>query len=367
MTATTNHDHIEQSMQSGWQLPAELYGDPAYYALERARIFDCAWQYVCRVDQLQNAGDYVTATLGETPVVIVRDSDGSLRGHVNVCLHRLHPVAEGAGCKKILQCRYHGWTYGLDGALKSAPRSQQEPDFDKSSMRLRNVAVGTLGDIVFANPDPDATPLLEYSAPAADLVANLEIGLDGWEHTGTYTYDVPANWKLFTENALECYHCALVHKATYGNAFATDNRTYICDNYENVATQVAPVAHAPSREARPADALGGFRMLFLWPFSFVSVDDYAGTVARVQPTGPQSCRFVVDTFARPGVDPGILEEWLSMYDATFAEDKSVVAAQRAGYSSGRVVQGRLMTTSESTIAMFQRRTWRAINIGAEGS
>lgn len=365
MTATTNHDHIEQSMQSGWQLPAELYADPTYYALERARIFDHAWQYVCRADQLQNAGDFVTTTLGDTPVVITRDREGALRGHVNVCLHRLHPVAEGAGCKKILQCRYHGWTYGLDGALKSAPRSQQEPDFDKSSMKLRNVSVGMLGDLVFANPDPDAAPLLEYAAPAPDLLEKLEIGLDKWEHTGTFAYDVPANWKLFTENALECYHCALVHNTTYGNAFDTDSESYICDNYEHVATQVAPVAHAPSSEGRPADSLAGFRMLFVWPSTFVSVDDYAGTVARVQPTGPQSCRFVVDTFARPGVDKAILDEWLSMYDATFAEDKIVVAGQQAGYNSGRVAQGRLMTTSESSIAMFQRRTWRAIHSEAE--
>ena len=351
---------VTTSLQNGWQLPAELYSDPQHYEREREVVFNRTWQYVCREQQLAKTGDYVTATLGDVPVVVVRDKDGSLKAHVNVCLHRLHPVAQGSGCKKILQCRYHGWTYGLDGSLKSAPRSQDEPSFDKSSLVLQPVSVDTLGGFVFANPEPNPVPLAEFAAPAEDLMARHGISLNGWDHTGTYTYEVQGNWKLFAENALECYHCPLVHNGTYGTAFHTENETYICDNYTNVATQVAPVAQAPAGETRDVDELGGFRMLFLWPFTYVSVDDYAGTVARVQPTGPHTCRFIVDTFAKPGADPEVLKEWLEMYDQTFMEDKEVVSAQQVGYDSRRVPQGRLMTNSESSIAMFQRRTWQAL-------
>ncbi|MET0822395.1 MAG: aromatic ring-hydroxylating dioxygenase subunit alpha [Aeromicrobium sp.] len=351
---------VTASMDLGWQLPAELYSDPQHYEREREAIFHRAWQFVCREEELGKPGDYVTTVLGDVPVVVVRDKDGSLQAHVNVCLHRLHPVAEGSGCKKILQCRYHGWTYGLDGSLKSAPRSQDEPGFDKSAMVLQSVAVDTLGGLVFANPDPNPTPLAEFAAPAEDLMVRHGIDLGGWDLTGTFTYEVAANWKLFAENALECYHCPLVHNGTFGTAFHTESETYICDNYVNVATQVAPVAQAFPGESRASDDLGGFRMLFLWPFTYVSVDDYTGTVARMQPTGPHTCRFVVDTFARPGTDPKVLEESLAMYDETFMEDKAVVTAQQIGYHSGRVPQGRLMTNSESSIAMFQRRTWQAL-------
>ncbi|WP_306454249.1 PDR/VanB family oxidoreductase [Rhodococcus sp. ACS1] len=78
------------------------------------------------------------------------------------------------------------------------------------------------------------------------------------------------------------------------------------------------------------------------------------------PAGSHGSRFVVDTFVKPGTDPEVLGQWLDVYDRTFDEDKTVVAAQQGGYDSGAVPQGRLMTNCESTIAMFQRRTWQAM-------
>ncbi len=76
------------------------------------------------------------------------------------------------------------------------------------------------------------------------------------------------------------------------------------------------------------------------------------------PAGSHGSRFVVDTFVKPGTDPKVLGQWPDVYDRTFDEDKTVVAAQQGGYDSGAVPQGRLMTNCESTIAMFQRRTWQ---------
>ena len=46
--------------------------------------------------------------------VRVRDGE-TLRGFYNICLHRAGPVAYGCGKRQTLQCKYHGWTYTLDG------------------------------------------------------------------------------------------------------------------------------------------------------------------------------------------------------------------------------------------------------------
>ncbi|MBY4401107.1 Rieske 2Fe-2S domain-containing protein [Rhodococcus fascians] len=352
-------DRVSESVDAGWQLPASVYCDPEVYATEKDRIFAHAWQYVGREKDLTEPGAYLTTQLGDIPVVIVRDKHGLLHGHVNVCRHRLHPVAEGAGCSTLLQCRYHGWTYTHEGSLRSAPGLQDEDAFDRQTLGLRPVSVDTLNGLVFANPDAAAAPLRVFLGGAADRLDELHLDFADWDHAGTFTYDIPANWKLFTENALECYHCPLVHETTYATAFETTKKDYITTEFGNAAFQIAPVTALTEQLAATTD-LDGFRMLYLWPVSFMSVDDFIGTVARTVPMGSHDSRFVVDTFVKPGTDPAALAQWLDIYDKTFNEDKTVVTAQQAGYDSGAVPRGRLMSNCESTISMFQRRTWQAL-------
>ncbi len=356
----TSPQDVEADLNTGWSLPSYLYSDPAVFELEKELIFRRSWQFVSTIDKLAQPGEYVTATIADIPIVVTRTKTGELKGHVNACLHRLHPIAQGSGCKLLLQCNYHGWTYNLDGGLRSAPRSKDDESFDKSSMKLSPIRVESFGNYVFANADPNAQTLAEFVGNAPQLVEQLNLNFTGWEHSGTFTYDVDANWKLFMENSLECYHCDLVHKDTFGDAFSTDPANYICDNYENVLTQIAPVAHAPATETRQTQGLEKFRLLYIWPSTAISIDEYAGTIVRLVPTGPKQCTFIVDTYARPGMDPVVLASWLEMYDSTFKEDKVVVTAQQAGYDSGRVRVGRLLPRNESSIATFQKRTWQAL-------
>lgn len=364
--ATTTLDDVEAGLKDGWQLPARFYSDPAIFELEKEHIFLKTWQFVATLDQLQETGSYVTATIGDVPVVVTRSKGGDLKGHVNACLHRLHPIAQGSGCKQLFQCAYHGWTYTLDGALRTAPRSNGEAGFDKSTLKLSSVSVEVYGNFVFANADPDAAPLAEHIGEAADAIPALNIDFSTWARASTFTYEVEANWKLFMENSLECYHCDLVHGDTFGDAFSTDPDNYICDNYANVLTQVAPIAHPPVTETRTVEELERFRLLYIWPSTAVSIDEYAGTITRLIPNGPKKCTFVVDVFARPETDPETLASWLEMYDTTFKQDKVVVMAQQAGYDSGRVPRGRLLPGNESSIAMFQQRTWQALKSSFEG-
>ena len=79
------------------------------------------WQLVARTDELQRIGDFVPVTVLDEPVVITRGLEGELRAFYNVCRHRAGQVALTKGNRKSLQCRYHGWTYGLDGCLRAAP------------------------------------------------------------------------------------------------------------------------------------------------------------------------------------------------------------------------------------------------------
>ena len=99
---------------------------------------------------------------GETPVVLVRGRDGELRGFVNVCRHRGFVLCEGDGQRETIQCPYHAWTYDLDGSLRTAPRAEREPGFDKDGLGLHPVSVAEWGPFVFVNPDPEAGSLEEW-------------------------------------------------------------------------------------------------------------------------------------------------------------------------------------------------------------
>ena len=97
----------------------------------------------------------MAADLGGLPIVITRDTDGRLRALANVCRHRGHPVAEGCGRRKTLQCRYHGWTYLLDGSLHGPRRGGR----CRRRAGCPSSAVATVGSLLFACVDRDAAPL----------------------------------------------------------------------------------------------------------------------------------------------------------------------------------------------------------------
>ena len=149
-------------LDPGVTLPFSWFADPGVFRDEQQRIFARSWQYAGVSDWVEQPGQYFTAHAGLVPVVVVRDHDGCLNGFVNICRHRATEVAQGRGKRETLQCPYHAWTYGLDGCLRAAPRSDMEPGFDRSQFGLRPVAVDSWGPFVFVNRDLDAAPLSEY-------------------------------------------------------------------------------------------------------------------------------------------------------------------------------------------------------------
>ena len=152
---------LRSDLLAGATLPASWYSDPELLRLEHERIFNRSWQYAGVLEQVTAPGAFFTCRVGDVPIVVVRDRSGELRAFVNVCRHRGHEVAQGCGQRETLQCPYHAWTYGLDGELRTAPRSDREPGFDRSEWSLLPAQVDTWGPLVFVNPDLAAAPLAE--------------------------------------------------------------------------------------------------------------------------------------------------------------------------------------------------------------
>jgi carnitine monooxygenase subunit len=152
-------------------LAGSTYSDGGALELERRRIFAHGWQYAGHTGQVDHAGDRFAARAGHIPVAVVRDERGELRAFLNVCRHRGAEVVRESGNRRTLQCHYHAWTYGLDGSLLTAPRSEREPGFDSAGLSLVPLRLETLGPLIFVSPDVDAAPLAEVAAGIPESLA----------------------------------------------------------------------------------------------------------------------------------------------------------------------------------------------------
>src|SRR3954469_20722306 len=143
--------HISPDLARASTLAARYYLHDDVFEAEKERVFGRTWQLVARQEDLSRPGDFVPATIIDEPIVITHGTDGVLRGFYNVCRHRAGQVALSKGNRKSLQCRYHGWTYGLDGSLRACPEMEDTENFDKADFGLVPIRVERWGPFVFAN------------------------------------------------------------------------------------------------------------------------------------------------------------------------------------------------------------------------
>jgi choline monooxygenase len=237
----------------------QWYTDAAIFERERTQIFGRTWQWVGRLDQVSTPGMYFTCEVAGEPLVVVRGTDGELRALSNVCRHKAAPVAQGCGTARRFQCGYHGWTYGLDGALLGTPHFSEGEGFRRADNGLPSARVATWGPLVFVNLDPAAPPLDTTVRRLADRFERYR--LDELTFFRRVTFEAACNWKVFEENGRECYHCATVHPSF--------REAYRIEDVREETLGLCSVMFVPERDAArapdgeedeaPATDIVGFR------------------------------------------------------------------------------------------------------------
>jgi Rieske 2Fe-2S family protein len=189
-------------------LDQAFYRDPDIYRRDIEEIFLMSWLYAGHQSEIPGVGDWFLFEFDEESVIIVRNKDDEINALLNVCRHRGSRVCvESSGCSKRLTCRYHGWTYDLEGRLKAA--AQMGENFDKSGIGLKKIHVELLDGMIYVNFAEDPAP---FSLIRDGLAECLEpYDLENTKVAHRASYPITSNWKLALENYTECYHCAPAH------------------------------------------------------------------------------------------------------------------------------------------------------------
>ncbi len=355
------------ALDRGESLPANWYTDASITEQEIHKIFRKSWQYIGPMQQVKDVGDFITGYVGEIPVVIVRNADG-LQGFVNVCRHRRHEVMKGCGNSKLMQCRYHAWTYDLSGKLKAAPRADREPNFCLDDYPLLSIKVDTLGPWVFANADENAKPINEFYGQALEIMRESGVDLDSLELWGRGDWASDANWKTMLENYLECYHCAVAHPG-FTAAIDVDQDSYKLTPYEWFSSQVGHVRESALEghsKVKIYDAKGAVRQAqyhLLWPnftininpgFPNLSIDVWC-------PDGPNKSKGFSEQYFGPGVDKKWAEELIEFNVEVGLEDDVLTNSVQRGLRGGIPAVGRFLTSSEALCGHFQKLVVKALS------
>jgi choline monooxygenase len=335
-------------------IPGRWYHDPEIYALECRRVFGGSWQMVGRVDQVARPGSFVTAEIAGEPILVVRDEQGTLRAFHNVCRHRAAQVInlpEGQVSK--LRCRYHGWTYDLQGRLRGTPEWDGVEDFCKENEGLVPLAVASCGPLIFVHEGKPPQSLPDFLAPFPQRTEGL--GLDKLHFAGRRDYDIACNWKVFVDNYQDGgYHVNTVHP---GLAGALDYAHYRTENFANASVQTSPLK--PADDATVGKVRTGSHAYYWWIFPNLMINLYQGVMDTnlVLPLGPDRCRVIFDFyFAETDGEENqkFISDSIAVAHQVQLEDLGVCSEVQRGLQSSSYDTGRFSVKRESGGYHFHR-------------
>ena len=329
-------------------IPSRYYADPAVLAEENRNVFGRTWQLVGRSEQVREAGQYFTTTIAEEPVLVVRGNDGVLRAMSNVCRHRAGPVAKGEGKRPVMQCRYHGWTYTLDGQLFRMAEMEGIECFARESISLPQFQVAEWNELVFANLDPAAPPLLDF---LGELLADMpRHDYRGFRLAARKDWELDCNWKVYVDNYLEGYHIPIVHPGLFREI---DYPSYRTETKRNYSIQFAPTKKAERIRTAPGD--DAVKYFWLVPNLMLNVYPDTFSTNLILPLGPNRTLTAFEWFFRDPDAPGVkeqIEQTIAFSDEIQLEDIEICEAVQRGLRSTTYDSGRYSPVRENGVHHF---------------
>ncbi|KAF2104034.1 Rieske [2Fe-2S] domain protein [Rhizodiscina lignyota] len=332
-------------------LPASWYTSQEIYDLERRAIFSRKWMLITHKSRLPESGDWLRYDAAGFEFILCRDRDGNINGFHNICRHRAFPiVTEEKGHNSIFSCKYHGWSYGINGKLAKAPGYQELEGFEKAKNGLLPIHVHIdRNGFIWVNLDGGAKPEIAWDEDfgGIDTQARLDdYQFDDYQFDHAWEMEGEYNWKILADNYNECYHCQCAHP---------DIPTLADLNAYKVETKDSHISHFTN--PTPEQVERGFNVAptYFFPNASMNVSPNFFFIQRFVPSAPTKSTMKYEVYRNKNASDADFEVISAMYKRIMSEDKYLCVNVQKNLNAGVFVNGEMHPRMEKGPLFFQKR------------
>ncbi|KAF1841290.1 ISP domain-containing protein [Cucurbitaria berberidis CBS 394.84] len=333
----------------GSTLPAAWYREQAFYDLERRAIFSNHWLLITHASRFRESGQYVRFEMANYPFFVIKDRQGKINAFLNVCRHRAFPlIHQDSGTARIIACKYHGWSYGINGKLAKAPRFDSLPDFDKSEFSLFKIHthIDKMG-FIYVNFDnsPEPIPWSSQFGGIDEQQRMNQFNLDDYVFDHDWKMDGNFNWKALVENYNECYHCSVAHpgfasflkpEGDFPKAFKKNFIEYYVEGSMKADAVVIPAAPQ-----------------FLFPNATMTISGAFFYMMSAVPTSPTTSIMSYQIFRNKTASDEDFNDACEFFKQVEREDKVLGNGVQINLNTDTYIAGPLHPRMEDAVIQFQ--------------
>ncbi len=326
-------------------IPSAWYTEEIIYEFEIDLLFNQSWQCVGHVNQLQNVGDYILFELFGNPLIIIKSDNEKPQAFYNVCKHRGGPLAIEPGNTKLLQCKYHGWTYKLDGSLHKQPKFEGVKDFDKNDFCLSSLNTIVWEGLIFIALEKPAVRLSDLLSSIKDKIAPIDI--NEYKFYQRVEYQMHCNWKVYVDNYLEGYHLPFIHP---GLSKVLSVKEYLTETSEHYSLQYSPL------QANEIYGRGEAYYYFIFPNIMLNILPGRLQTNLVLPVSKNKSRVIFDYYFSDFTSSDSIKrikEGIIFSDEVQKEDIFICEKVQRGLESKGYDKGRFSPKEEMGVYHFQ--------------
>jgi choline monooxygenase len=334
-------------------IPSSWYTDSRQFEFEKESVFARTWQMVGHEGRVAKQGDYLVGSAAGNPILLVRGKDNLLRAFYNVCRHRGGPIAiEESGNCNALQCKYHGWTYTLEGMLRGVPQFDRVELFDRKDYGLIPVGLDAWQGLQFVNLAGTHEPSLQaVLAPIAKRIAPIDLSTKKFYRRVEYTLN--CNWKVYVDNYLEGYHLPYVHPELCN---LLDYQQYVTETFDHVSLQYSPLNKDEIYGSIRQEASPGAFYYFIFPNTMWNILPGRLQTNLVTPLAHDRTQVTFDYYYDDVTSAGairLIEQDIEYSERVQQEDIEICEHVQRGLGSRAYDRGRFSVEMERGVYHFQ--------------